>query len=82
MMEPTRADYLKKIQAANLPLLIVQGDADVVVTPDHAKNWAATAEDLGMKDFKFVLQPGIDHGPVITSSQEEIFNFFNSHSKK
>jgi len=82
MMEPTRADYLKKIQAANLPLLLVQGDADTVVTPDHSQNWAATAQELGMKDFKFVLQPGIDHGPVITSSQEEIFNFFNSHSKK
>jgi dienelactone hydrolase len=82
MMEPNRADYLKKIQAAKLPLLIVQGDADTVVTPDHSKNWAATAEELGMKDFKFVLQPGIDHGPVITSSQKDVFDFFNTHKKK
>jgi dipeptidyl aminopeptidase/acylaminoacyl peptidase len=82
MMEPTRADYLKKIQAANLPLLIVQGDADTVVTPDHSKAWAATAQELGMKDFKFVLQPGIDHGPVITSSQKEVFDFFAAHKKK
>jgi dipeptidyl aminopeptidase/acylaminoacyl peptidase len=82
MMEPTRADYLKGIQKTNLPLLIVQGDADTVVSATNTRRWVETAKELNLKDFKYVEQPCIDHGPVITTSQKDIFEFFAAHSKK
>lgn len=82
MMTNTRADILKTIQKANLPLMIVQGDADVVVPVTNARLWVDTAKEIGLKDFKYVEQPGIDHGPVITTSQKDIFEFFAAHSKK
>jgi predicted peptidase len=82
MMEPTRADYLKPMQKTNLPLLIVQGDADTVVSATNTRRWVDTAKELGLKDFKYVEQHCVDHGPVITSSQKDIFEFFGAHSKK
>jgi poly(3-hydroxybutyrate) depolymerase len=82
MMTEKRADILKGIQQANLPLIIVQGDADTVVPATNARLWVETAKEIGLKDFKYVEQPGIDHGPVITTSQKDIFEFFAAHSKK
>ncbi len=29
----------------------------------------------------YIEQPGITHGPVITSSQKEIYDFFGKHVK-
>jgi dipeptidyl aminopeptidase/acylaminoacyl peptidase len=82
MMEPTRADYLKSMQKTNLPLLMVQGDADTVVSVNNTRRWVETAKELGLKDFKYVEQHCIDHGPVITTSQKDVFEFFAAHSKK
>ncbi len=82
MMNNTRADILKGIEAGGVPLLIVQGDADTVVPPANTRMWVETAKQLGMPDFKYVEQPGINHGPVITSSQKDVFDFFNHHSRK
>lgn len=81
MMNNTRADILKGIDKGGVPLLIVQGDADTVVPATNTKLWVDTANEMGMKNFKYVEQPGVDHGPVITTSQQEIFDFFNSHKK-
>jgi poly(3-hydroxybutyrate) depolymerase len=83
MMTNNRADILKQIQAAGLPLMIVQGDADTVVPASNARLWVETAKEIGMGEgFKYVEQPGIDHGPVITTSQKDIFEFFARHAKK
>jgi hypothetical protein len=35
-----------------------------------------------LRRSEFVLQPGIDHGPVITTSQKDVFDFFAAHKKK
>jgi predicted peptidase len=82
MMEPVRADHLNAIKKANLPLMIVQGDADTVVPATNTRNWVATAKEIGLKDFKYVEQHCVDHGPVITTSQKDIFDFFAAHKKK
>lgn len=81
MMNNTRADILKGIEKGGVPLLIVQGDADTVVPASNTRLWVDTAKEMGMKGFKYVEQPGIDHGPVITTSQKDIFEFFAAHSK-
>ncbi|MEO8308046.1 MAG: prolyl oligopeptidase family serine peptidase [Pseudomonadota bacterium] len=81
MMTPTRADILKKIKDGGVPIMVVQGDADTVVPVDNARTWVATMKDLGM-NYEYVEMPGIDHGPVITASQKDIYAFFAKHSKK
>ncbi len=81
MMNNTRADILKGIQKGGVPLLLVQGDADTVVPASNTRLWVDTAREIGMKDFKYVEQPGIDQGPVITTSQKDVFEFFAAHSK-
>lgn len=82
MMNNTRADILKDMQKAGLPLMIVQGDADTVVPATNTRLWVDTAREINLKDFKYVEQPGIDHGPVITTSQKDVFEFFAAHAKK
>jgi len=37
--------------------------------------------ELGVK-HEYIEQPGITHGPVITSSQKEIYDFFARHVKQ
>lgn len=81
-MNNTRADILKAIRNAGLPLMIVQGDADTVVPPSNTRLWVETAKELGLQDFMYVEQPGIDHGPVITTSQKDVYEFFAAHSKR
>jgi poly(3-hydroxybutyrate) depolymerase len=82
MMNGNRADILKGIEKGGVPLLIVQGDADTVVPATNTRLWVDTAKEMGMKNFKYVEQPGIDHGPVITSSQKDVFEFFAAHARK
>ncbi|HEY6456324.1 MAG TPA: prolyl oligopeptidase family serine peptidase [Steroidobacteraceae bacterium] len=81
MMNANRADILKGIKDGGVPLLIVQGDADTVVAPSNTRLWAATAKELGM-DFQYVELPGIDHGPVITASQKDVYAFFGKHARQ
>lgn len=81
MMNNNRAEILQKVKDAGVPMLLITGDADEVVSPDNTRMWAATLKDLGL-NHEYLEQPGITHGPVITTSQEPIFAFFDKHSKK
>jgi len=81
MMNNNRAEILGKIKAAGVPMLLITGDADEVVAPSNTRMWAATLKELNV-DHVYIEQPGITHGPVITSSQKEIYDFFAKHVKK
>jgi predicted peptidase len=81
MMTANRAELLKKMADADLPIMVVHGDADEVVNVSISRDdWVPTMKELGM-EVEYVEQPGITHGPVITTSQEAIFGFFDKHSK-
>lgn len=80
MMNQNRADILKAIKLAGLPILIVQGDADTVVPPSNTRMWVETAKELGL-NYEYAELPGINHGPVITASQKDVYAFFARHSK-
>jgi hypothetical protein len=43
--------------------------------------WVDTIKELGM-NHEYVEQPCVTHGPIITSSQAPIYEFFGKHSKK
>jgi predicted peptidase len=80
MMNNDRAQILGKIKAAGVPVILITGDADEVVPPANTRLWAETLKELGVNHV-YIEQPGITHGPVITSSQKEIYDFFGKHVK-
>jgi dipeptidyl aminopeptidase/acylaminoacyl peptidase len=63
-----------------VPILAVRGDADSVVPVANTRTWVQTMKDLGL-NHEYAELPGIDHGPVITASQEQVYAFFGKHSK-
>jgi hypothetical protein len=81
MMTANRAELLKKIAEADVPVMVVHGADDEVVNVSISRDqWVPTLAELGI-EHEYVEQPGVTHGPVITTSQEAIFRFFGKHSK-
>jgi predicted peptidase len=80
MMNNNRAEILGKLKAANVPVMIVQGDADELVPVANSRMWVETMKELKM-DHEYVEQPGVGHGPVIQSGMNPIFEFFAKHKK-
>jgi len=80
LMNNTRGEILQGIKNGGVPVMVVHGDMDeaVPVTESHA--WTAAMKDMGM-EHEYVELPGVTHGPVITLSQEHIYEFFAKHSK-
>ena len=81
MMNNNRAEILGKVKAAGVPVLLITGDADEVVAPANTRMWAETLKELNVNHV-YIEQPGITHGPVITSSQKEIYDFFAKQVKQ
>ncbi len=81
MMNNNRAEILGKMKAAGVPILLLTGDADEVVAPSNTRMWAETLKEINANHV-YIEQPGVTHGPVITTSQKEIFDFFAKHAKK
>ena len=81
MMNDSRAEILGRIKTAGVPVLLLTGDADEVVSPANTRMWAETLKEIGAEHV-YVEQPGVTHGPVITTSQKEIYEFFGKHQKK
>jgi predicted esterase len=71
-------DSLEKIK--DMPVIIVQGDADTLVPVTNTRLWADKAKELKMT-YEYKELPGVDHGSVITSGTSEIFKFFAAHTK-
>ncbi len=81
MMNNDRAQILGRIKEAGVPVLLITGDADEVVAPANTRLWADTLKEIGAEHV-YIEQPGVTHGPVITTSQKEIFDFFSRHARK
>lgn len=80
MMNNDRAEILGRIKAGGVPVLLLTGDADEVVSPANTRMWAETLKEIGANHV-YIEQPGVTHGPVITTSQKEIYEFFGKHRK-
>lgn len=81
MMNNNRAEILGRIKDAGVPVLLLTGDADEVVSPDNTRLWANTLKEINAEHV-YIEQPGVTHGPVITTSQKDIYEFFAKHRKK
>jgi predicted esterase len=69
---------LEKIK--DMPVIIVQGDADTLVPVTNTRQWAEKMKELKMT-YEYKELPGVDHGAVITDGMPEVFKFFAKHSK-
>lgn len=79
-MTDNRTEILGRLADAGVPVMVIHGDEDEAVPVDLARTWVATMEEIGM-EHEYVELPGVTHGPVITISQEHIYEFFAKHSK-
>jgi len=73
---PTNLDKLK-----NIPVFLVQGDADTVVPPAGARKWASKLKELNIVHEYLEIQGG-DHGNVIGTGMPKIFEFFEKQNEK
>jgi predicted peptidase len=79
-MNDTRADILKAIKAAGVPLFVTTGDADEAVPVSNTRMWADTMKELKLKG-EYKEYPGVTHGPIIEAAMPDIFAFFKAHKK-
>lgn len=80
MMLDGRKEYLGKINNANIPVILVQGDKDPAVPVTYTRQWADTMKEIKM-NHKYIEFPGGDHGTVINDGMPDIFKFFAEHPK-
>src|SRR5215470_7619321 len=64
----------------DMPVIIVQGDADTAVPVANTRRWAGKLKELNMT-YEYHEIPGGDHGSVIATGMPDIFAFFSKHSK-
>ena len=64
----------------NVPLLIMQGEADTTVRPASSQ---ALADQLKALNFQceIKIMPGLDHGTIIAGAMPDVFKFFDKHTK-
>jgi predicted peptidase len=64
----------------NVPLLIMQGEADTTVRPASSQ---ALADQLRALNFQceIKIMPGLDHGTIIAGAMPDVFTFFSKHTK-
>jgi poly(3-hydroxybutyrate) depolymerase len=79
-MNNNRAEILKQLKDAKVPVMIVHGDMDEAVPVTNSQMWVATMKELQM-EHEYVEQPGVTHGPVIETGQKPIHDFFAKHKK-
>lgn len=74
-LQPASLESIK-----DMPVIIVQGDADTLVPVTNTRQWAEKMKELKMT-YEYKELPGVDHGGVITDGMPEVFKFFGEHSK-
>jgi len=73
----TSPDALEAIK--DIPVIVIQGDADELVDVNVTRRWVAKMHDLGMR-HRYIEIPGGDHSRIITNTPENmkaIFDFFD-----
>ena len=73
-------EWTAKSKLKNVPLLIMQGEADTTVRPASSQ---ALADQLKALNFRCEIKilPGLDHGTIIAGAMPDVFSFFGKHTK-
>jgi poly(3-hydroxybutyrate) depolymerase len=69
---------LEKVR--NVPVILLQGDADALCPVSRARQWAAEMKKLEM-DYRYVEIAGGDHLSVAFKNLPEVFAFFDMHKR-
>ena len=64
----------------DIPIIIVQGDADELVRPAMSDRLAEQLEELHMT-YEYKTIPGADHSTIIMESMPDVYAFFDKHAK-
>lgn len=64
----------------DLPLMVVQGDADQSVDVEVTRRWVAKMEELGM-EYEYIEVPGGTHSSAGRDNIDRVFEFLSRHSK-
>jgi len=73
-------EWTAESKLKNVPLLIMQGEADTTVRPAGSQALADQLKALGFKcEIKII--PGLDHGTIIAGAMRDVFQFFSKHTK-
>lgn len=81
MMNNTRADILKRVKDAGVPMFVTTGDADELVPVANTRMWVETMKELSLT-HEYKEYPGVTHGPIIEAAMPDIFAFFAKHTKR
>jgi predicted esterase len=73
-------EWTAQSKLKNVPLLIMQGEADTTVRPASSQ---ALADQLKALNFQceIKIMPGLDHGTIIAGAMPDVFKFFSQHTK-
>jgi len=73
-------EWTAQSKLRNVPLLIMQGEADTTVRPASSQ---ALADQLQALNFKceIKIMPGLDHGSIIAGAMPDVFAFFSKQTK-
>jgi predicted peptidase len=73
-------EWTAQSKLKNVPLLIMQGDADTTVRPASSQALADQLKTLGFKS-EIKIMPGLDHATIIAGAMPDVFKFFTKHTK-
>jgi predicted esterase len=73
-------EWTAESKLKNVPLLIMQGEADTTVRPASSQ---ALADRLTALNFQceIKIMPGLDHATIIAGAMPDVFRFFGKHTK-
>jgi predicted peptidase len=66
--------------AQKLPVMVVQGDADMSVDPNVTRKWVAKMKDLGM-NYQYIEVPGGTHASAGRLNIDKVFAFLDKQRK-
>ena len=67
-------------EAVNVPMILIQGDADDNVAPEHTRAWAEKMRTLKMT-YEYHELPGVGHSEAMAGGARSIFAFFDKHAR-
>jgi poly(3-hydroxybutyrate) depolymerase len=67
-------------EAVNVPMILIQGDADDNVAPEHTRVWAEKMRTLKMT-YEYDELPGVGHSDAMAAGARRIFAFFDKHPR-
>jgi predicted esterase len=77
----TSPDVLKSLVGKNVPVMIMRGDQDTLISATVTQPWVDKLKELKIP-YEYKELPGVEHGGIINACLPAFYEFFAKHSKK